>query len=69
MEVSVVVEVEEKNNARRPLNRAHFVMVALDDQDRPAPAPRLILATEEEKLEWAAAEKRRAYRQRRRSES
>jgi acyl-CoA hydrolase len=63
MEVLVEADTEAMDSSRRPLNQAYFVMVALDETDRPVPVPPLILETEEERREWAAAEKRRAYRQ------
>jgi acyl-CoA hydrolase len=66
LEVLVDVEVEAMDSSRKPLNRAYFVMVALDAADRPVSVPPLILETEAEREEWAAAEKRRAYRQGRR---
>ncbi len=53
---------------RRPINRAYFTMVALDEDDKPKQVPRLILETEAQRAEWKAAEKRREMRMRRKEE-
>ncbi|MEA4891613.1 MAG: acyl-CoA thioesterase [Peptococcaceae bacterium] len=58
MEVRLDAEIEARDGSRTPLNRAYFVMVALDELERPAEAPKLILETEEEKREWEAARAR-----------
>ena len=63
MEICVRVYVEELNGNRELINQAHFVMVALDENERPTPVPGLILETEEEKAEWAQAKKRREQRE------
>ena len=67
MEIRVDVDVEEGEGEmrRRPLNRAYFVMVALDELDRPTPVRPLLLETAEEREEWEAAEKRRQLRKER----
>ena len=53
MEVCVDTYVESKNGDRERINNAHFMMVALDENDRPVTVPRLILQTEDEELAWA----------------
>lgn len=68
MEVRVDTYVENVDGMRRPINRAYFTMVALDENDKPRKAPRLILETEEERAEWQAAEKRREMRIKRKEE-
>lgn len=68
MEVRVDTYVENKSGVRKVINRAYFVMVALDDNDKPVPVPKLILETEAEKAEWEAAEKRREMRSQRKAE-
>ncbi len=68
MEVRVDTYVENKQGERRPINRAYFVMVALDENDKPVPVPRLTLETETEKAEWENAKKRREIRDARKSE-
>ena len=34
------------------INNAHFMMVALDENDKPVKVPRLTLQTEDEELAW-----------------
>lgn len=68
MEVRVDTYVENIHGIRRAINRAYFVMVALDENDKPVPVPRLIIETENEKAEWENAEKRREVRNARKSE-
>ena len=48
MEVRVDTYVENKEGVRKAINRAYFVMVALDENDHPVPVPQLILETETE---------------------
>lgn len=68
LEVRVDSYVEDKNGMRRPINRAYFTMVALDENNKPCPVPKLEIKSEEEKAEWEGACKRRAMREKRRSE-
>ena len=68
MEVRVDTYVENMDGMRRPINRAYFTMVALDENDKPKRVPRLILESEEEKAEWEAAKKRREMRINRKEE-
>ncbi len=68
MEVRVDTYVENKQGERRPINRAYFVMVALDENDKPVPVPRLILESEAEKAEWENAKKRHEIRDARKHE-
>lgn len=63
MEVEVDTFVEAINGIRIHINHAYLTMVALDENDRPAPAPKLILETEEEKAKWERAKKRREARE------
>ncbi len=51
MEVKVCVYVEELNQVRRLINTAYFVMVALDENERPTKVPPLRTETEEEQRE------------------
>ena len=69
MEVCVDTYVENVNKQRQWINNAHFIMVALDENDRPVKVPRLNLQTEEEHLAWANAEERRRLRDQRRKSS
>lgn len=68
MEVRVDTYVENRAGIRTAINRAYFVMVALDENDKPVPVPKLILETETEKAEHLAAEKRREIRSQRKVE-
>ena len=68
MEVRVDTYVENREGTRKPINRAYFVMVALDENDKPVPVPRLLLETEAEKAEWEGAKKRRDMRNQRKLE-
>ena len=52
MEVCVDTYVETLSGHRERINNAHFMMVALDENDRPVKVPGLILQTEDEKLAW-----------------
>ena len=65
MEVCVDTYVESRNGDRERINNAHFMMVALDENDRPVKVPRLILQTEDEELAWDHAVKRQTIRRRR----
>ena len=60
MEVRVRAYVEELDGQKQLVNEARFIMVALDENERPTPVPGLLLKTEEQKLLWKAAEERRA---------
>ena len=62
MEVCVDTYVENLSGERNHINNAHFIMVALDKNDRPQKVPRLSLLTEEEKLAWTHGEERRRIR-------
>jgi len=65
MEVCVDTYVENVNRQREWINNAHFIMVALDENDRPAQVPKLILQTEDEHLAWERGEERRRLRNQR----
>lgn len=68
MEVKVDTYVENQEGTRKSINRAYFVMVALDENDKPVPVPRLLLETEAERAEWEGAKKRRDMRNQRKVE-
>ena len=59
MDVCVRVYVEELDGVRRLINHAHFVMVALDENENPAEVPGLLLETQEDRDEWEDALRRR----------
>ena len=62
MEVCVRTYVENLDGSRELINQAYIIMVALDEQERPAEVPRLKVETEEERREWQEAEERRRLR-------
>lgn len=68
MEIRVDTYVEDPSGMRRPINRAYFTVVALDENDRPKEVPHLIVESETEKAEWEGALKRRENRLMRREE-
>ena len=68
MEVCVDTYVENLNGHRERINNAHFMMVALDENGKPAQVPKLILQTEDEHLAWAHGEERRRIRNQRRKD-
>ena len=67
MEVCVKTYVESLDGSRRLINQAYVVMVALDEEEKPVRVPKLILETDEEHAEWAAAEQRSKARHLRRT--
>ena len=68
MEVKVDSFIEKTDGERELVNRAFLTMVGLDENDRPCRLPRLILETEEDKLEWERAERRREIRRKQSAE-
>ena len=62
MEVEVKTFKEDINRNSELINQAYFTMVALDENDRPTPVPRLDLQSEEQKAEGKRAEIRRKMR-------
>ena len=62
MEPRVDTYVENPSGERHRINNAHFMMVAIDKDDKPFTVPRLILQTEDEELAWSHGEERRRIR-------
>ena len=62
MEVCVDTYVETPSGSRDRINNAHFMMVALDENDKPMKVPGLILQTDDERLAWSHGEERRRIR-------
>lgn len=62
MEVCVDTYVENRQGERNRINNAHFILIALDDNDKPVKVPRLILETEDEHLAWKHGEERQRIR-------
>ena len=67
MEVCVDTYVETQEGEHRRINNAHFMMVALDENDKPVTVPRLILQNEDEHLAWAHGEERQRIRRQRKA--
>ena len=68
MEVCVRTYVENLDGTRTQINKAILVMVALDENERPTPVPRVIPETETEKKEYLQAQKRAEFRKLRKEE-
>lgn len=68
MEVCVDTYVENYLGERKRINNAHFMMVALDENDKPVRVPRLILQTEDEHLAWEHGEERNRIRKQRKKD-
>lgn len=66
MEVCVRTMVEDYDGEKRTINKAYLVLVALDENERPARVPRLILENEEQRMEWELGERRQQLRNERR---
>ncbi|MCL2352516.1 MAG: acyl-CoA thioesterase [Firmicutes bacterium] len=69
IEVRVDTYAESLGGERKMINTAYVVMVALDENEKPASVPVLLLENDEQKAEWAAAEKRHELIKRRRLEN
>ena len=65
MEVCVDTYVESPKGERHRINNAHFMMVALDENDKPMRVPGLKLQTDDEELAWQHGEERRRIRMQR----
>ena len=68
MEVCVDTFVEKLSGERVQINNAHFIMIAIDKNDKPIQVPRLLVETDEEKLAWEHGEERRKIRIKRKEE-
>ena len=62
MEVCVDTYVENRQGERSRINNAHFILIALDDNDKPMRVPRLTLQTEDDHLAWEHGEERQKIR-------
>ncbi|MBR7041080.1 MAG: acyl-CoA thioesterase [Clostridia bacterium] len=65
LEVRVDSYVEQLDGVRKRVNQAYLVFVALDDDDKPALVPPFTPETDEEKLEYDRALRRREIRMKR----
>lgn len=68
MEIRVDTYKEEKDGTRVMINRAYIDMVAINSDGQPVEVPELRLESEEQRQEYAAAEKRKALRKQRRQD-
>lgn len=68
MEVRVDTYVEDHECRQHVINRAYFVMVGLDEEDKPKELPGLTLNGIAEEEEWRRAEKRKIMRNLRKEE-
>jgi acyl-CoA hydrolase len=60
MEVGIRVTTENiTEHTIRHTNSCYFTMVAIDEERRPVPVPRLECATDEERRRWVEAQERR----------
>lgn len=59
MEVRVRAYVEELNGSKDLTNEARFIMVALDENEKPTPVPGLLLENAEQRALWDEATARR----------
>ena len=59
MEVRVRAYVEELNGSKDLTNEARFIMVALDENEKPTPVPGLLLENAEQRALWDEAATRR----------
>lgn len=62
MDVCVQAFVESLSGVKKLVNRAHFIMVALDENERPTPVPGLLTETPEEQKDWEEARQRKERR-------
>ena len=68
MEIRVDTYREALDGKREMINRAYIDMVCIDRNGRPVEVPDLILETDEQRQEYAAAQKRKQMRKQRRQE-
>ena len=68
MEIRVDSYTEDLDGIRRVINRAYIVMVAIDEAGKPLEVPEIIPETEEQKMEYESAIKRKEMRNIRRTE-
>ena len=68
MEICVETYKETLQGERTLINKAYFVMVAIDENDKPTPVPKLELVSHEERSEYEAALQRNELRKKRRKQ-
>lgn len=60
MEIKVDTYIEKIDGMRYPMNRAYLTLVAIDESNKPAPIPQLIIENTQQQNEWHRAEQRRS---------
>ena len=68
MEVRIDTYKEALNGVRTMINRAYFVMVGTDENQKPVEVPGLIVEGVTQEIEWEAGKKRAQFRKVRRNE-
>lgn len=68
MEVRVDTFIEKLDGCRDLINRAYMDMVCIDNDGNPKEVPEILIETEEQKLEYESAQKRKKMRKQRRQE-
>lgn len=68
MEIRIDTYIEASTGVRTPINRAYFVMVAVDEKGNTTEVPRLITETESQRMELENFQKRRELRLMRKKE-
>ena len=68
MEIRVDTYKEETDGTRTMINRAYIDMVAINSDGQPVEVPELRIESEEQRQEFAAAEKRKKLRRQRRQD-
>lgn len=69
MEICVETFVENLDGSKDPINTAYVVMVAIDQDGKPAEVPGLILESESDRQNYEAALRRKEYRKIRENEN
>lgn len=69
MEICVKTFVENLDGSKEEINTAFLVMVAIDENGKPAEVPKLVLKSKEDRQNYEAALKRKEYRRIRKNES
>ena len=69
MEICVETFVENLDGSKDPINTAYVVIVAIDQDGKPAEVPRLILESDRDRQNYEAALRRKEYRKIRANEN
>ncbi|NJP40214.1 acyl-CoA thioesterase [Oscillospiraceae bacterium HV4-5-C5C] len=68
MEIRIDSYAEDLDGTRRSINRAYFIMVAIDQAGHPVPVPRLKIESDVQQAEWDSGARRYRLRKERQSE-